>query len=448
MDFLRMEQQIENILIYSIALILCVVVVAIYLRKKSKESKIVDEKIKRAKEDGLNEPVSLHPVVDVNRCIQTGACIAACPEHDILGIRNGKATIINASQCIGHGACFHACPTEAISLKMGTEKRGVELPHVNQNFETNVPGIFIAGELGGMGLIKNAVEQGKQAVENIVKTFNKNHKASYDLIIIGAGPAGISGGLTAKKHGLNFLLLEQDTLGGTVFTFPRKKIVMTSPMDLPMYGKVKLFETSKAELLDLWQTILKKNEITVSENSKVESISSEEGIFNVTTISGDHYTSARILLSIGRRGTPRKLNVPGELSEKVAYRLMEPEDISGKHIIVVGGGDSAVESALLLSDNNHVILSYRNEVFNRIKPLNSIALNKAIANGKLEVRLKSNLISINDNTITLSVSENGENLELQNDLVYIFAGGELPTQFLEKAGIKITKKFGETVMKH
>ena len=392
MDFLNMEQQIENILIYSVAIILCAVVVAIYLRKKSRESRIVDEKIKRAKEDGLHEPISLHPVVDVNSCIQTGACIAACPEHDILGISNGKATIINASHCIGHGACFHACPTEAISLRIGTEKRGVDLPHVSQNFETNVPGIFIAGELGGMGLIKNAVEQGRQAVENIVKTFNKNHKASYDLIIIGAGPAGISGTLTAKKHGLKYLLLEQDTLGGTVFTFPRKKIVMTSPMDLPLFGKIKLFETSKSELLDLWQSVLKKNAIAVSENSKVESIIPEDGIFKVSTIKGDQFTSARVLLAIGRRGTPRKLNVPGEMKEKVAYRLLEPEDISGKHIIVVGGGDSAVESALLLSDHNHVILSYRNEVFNRIKPLNSIALNKAVAEGKLEVRLKTNLI--------------------------------------------------------
>lgn len=443
-----MEAVIEDILIYSVAILLCVVVVFIYLRKKSKESRLVEEKINRAKEDGLHEPISLHPVVDVNRCIQTGACIAACPEHDILGIRNGKATIINAAQCIGHGACFHACPTEAISLRIGTEKRGVELPHVSKNFETNVPGIFIAGELGGMGLIKNAVEQGKQAVENIVKTFNKNHQANYDLIIIGAGPAGISGTLTAKKHGLKFLLLEQDTIGGTVFTFPRKKIVMTSPMDLPLFGKIKLFETSKAELLDLWQSVLKKNNISVSENSKVESITFENGIFSVSTSRGDNYTSARVLLSIGRRGTPRKLNIPGELSEKVAYRLLEPEDISGKHIIVVGGGDSAVESALLLAEQNHVILSYRNEVFNRIKPLNSIALNKAVAQGKMEVRLKTNLLSIGDDTIRLQVNGNGDSIELQNDLVYIFAGGELPAQFLEKAGIKITKKFGETVMKH
>jgi thioredoxin reductase/Pyruvate/2-oxoacid:ferredoxin oxidoreductase delta subunit len=448
MDFLSMEIVIENIIIYSLVAILCIAVVIIYLRKKSRASRIVEEKIRQAKEAGLHEPISLHPVVDASRCIQTGACITACPEHDILGIVNGKATIVNASRCIGHGACFHACPTEAITLRMGTEKRGVELPHVNQNFETNVPGMFIAGELGGMGLIKNAVEQGRQAVENIVKNFDKKHAAAYDLIIVGAGPAGISGCLTAKKHGLKFLLLDQDSLGGTVFTFPRKKIVMTSPMDLPLYGKVKLFETSKTELLELWNTVLVKNNISVRENTKVEAIGLEQGVFKLSTLKGEEFTAARILLAIGRRGTPRKLNIPGEMMEKVAYRLLEPEEISGKNIIVVGGGDSAIESALLLADQNKVTLSYRNEVFSRIKPMNNIALNKAAADGKLEILLGSNLVSIEEGSVIISVGNTGELRQIANDLVYVFAGGELPTQFLEKAGIKITKKFGETVMKH
>jgi len=443
-----MEQLSENILIYSIAVLLCVIVVAVYLRKKKKESGIVEEKIKKAKEEGLHEPVSLHPVVDVNTCIGTGACIAACPEKDILGIRDGKATIINASRCIGHGACFHACPTEAITLRIGTEIRGVELPHVNQNFETNVPGIYIAGELGGMGLIKNAVEQGRQAVENIAKSLRKNHSALYDLIIIGAGPAGISGSLTARKHNLKFLLLEQETLGGTVFSFPRKKIVMTSPMDLPLYGKIKLFETTKTELLDLWQSVLEKNNITVTENSKVDSIVSEENLFRIKTASGESYSSASVLMAIGRRGTPRKLNIPGEDKEKVAYRLLEPEEISGKHILIVGGGDSAVESALLLADNNHVVLSYRNEAFSRIKSQNSNSLDKAVSEGKIEVKLKTNLVSIEDDYVYLSSGNETESIKLKNDFVYVFAGGELPTRFLEMAGIRITKKFGETVLKH
>lgn len=443
-----MEQLIENILIYSFVAILCVGVVILYLKKKSKESGIVDEKIRQAREAGLHEPVSLHPVVDVNSCIATGACVAACPEHDILGIRNGKATTINGSQCIGHGACFHACPTEAISLRIGTEKRGVDIPHISKNFETNVPGIFIAGELGGMGLIKNAVEQGRQATENIAKSIRKGHKADHDLIIVGAGPAGISASLTAKKIGLKCILLEQDTLGGTVYTFPRQKIVMTSPMNLPLYGKIKLFETSKAELLELWTNVLTKHNIDIAENTKVDSIETENGIFKLSTLQGNSYNSASVLLTIGRRGTPRKLNIPGEMKEKVAYRLLEPEEIHGKHIMIAGGGDSAVEAALQLSNQNHVILSYRNEVFNRIKPKNNMLLNKAVAEGKIDIRLGTNLISIEEESVNLSFASGVENLTLKNDLVYIFAGGELPTQFLEKAGIRITRKFGETVLKH
>jgi len=442
-----MEMIIEEIVVYSIVGILCLIVVMIYVRKQLRETRISKEKIIKAKEEGLFEPVSLHPVVDHN-CIKSGACIAACPEHDVLGIVNGRATTINASQCIGHGACFHACPTQAITLCIGTEKRGVDLPHVNQNFETNVPGIFIAGELGGMGLIRNAVEQGKQAAENITKVITKDHGATYDLIIVGAGPAGISAALTAKKNGLKSIVLEQDTLGGTVFTFPRAKIVMTSPMDLPLYGKVKFYQTSKSELLDLWKTVLTKNEISIKEKSKVEAIVSENGYFKISTLSGEEYTTKTVLLSIGRQGTPRKLNVPGEISEKVAYRLLEPENIEGKNILVVGGGDSAIESALLLADSNKVTLSYRNEVFSRLKPMNSSKINDAIAKGSIDVRLNSNLLSIDTEDVTLSVGKDNENIKLKNDLVYIFAGGELPTQFLEKVGIKITKKFGEAILKH
>ena len=237
--------------VYGLTFLIIFVVLLIYILKQKRESKVVDEKIAQAKEDGVHEPISLYPVVDPNRCIKSGACITACPEHDVLGIRNGKATIINATHCIGHGACLRACPVEAISLWIGTEKRGVDLPHVSPTFETNVPGIFIAGELGGMGLIRNAVTQGKEAVDNILNSINKNSKAEYDLIVVGAGPAGISATLAAKKANLKVLTLEQDTLGGTVFTFPRSKIVMTHPMDLPLYGKVKLKETSKPELLNL-----------------------------------------------------------------------------------------------------------------------------------------------------------------------------------------------------
>ena len=443
-----MEIVIEKLFVYGSVFLLCLIVLLIYLRKLKRGSRKVQTKITNAKKDGIHEPVSLHPVVDPNSCIMTGACIIACPEKDILGILNGKATTINTSQCVGHGACFHACPTQAISLCIGTERRGVELPHVNQHFETNVPGISIAGELGGMGLIKNAVEQGKQAVEHIVKSIDRNHKVPYDLIVVGAGPAGISASLAAKKHGLKCLTLEQDTLGGTVFTFPRKKVVMTSPMDLPLYGKVKLFETNKSELLDLWKKVLDKHEIGVKENSKVESISFVNDAHKVLTSGGEEYLTKHVLLAIGRRGTPRKLNIPGETMEKVAYRLLEPENISNEDIVVVGGGDSAVEAALLLADQNSVTLSYRKEAFQRIKPKNGEHIKQAMSQGKVDVRFNTNVEIIGRDEVAISNGNGAVKASLKNDRVYIFAGGELPTQFLDKIGIQITKKFGEAVLKH
>jgi thioredoxin reductase/NAD-dependent dihydropyrimidine dehydrogenase PreA subunit len=446
MDFLISNLFLEKFIIYSSALLFCFVVIFFYIRKQTKLSRKFEAKIQKAKEEGLFEPVSLHPVIDTNTCIKTGACLTACPEKDILGIVNGRATLVNASQCIGHGACFHACPVEAITLRIGTEKRGVDLPHINQNFETNVPGIFIAGELGGMGLIKNSVEQGMQAVDFIVQSGIPKDSSSYDLIIIGAGPAGISASLNAKKHKLNFLTLEQDSLGGTVFTFPRSKIVMTAPMQLPLYGKAQLRDTSKAELLNLWNKVLSQNEITIKENTKVESISQQSDLFNVVTLQGETFKTKKVLLAIGRRGSPRKLNAPGEQLEKVAYRLLEPENIHNKNVMVVGGGDSAIEAALSLSENNNVILSYRGDSFGRIKPKNNEKIKEAESSKKVIVVFNSNVTSINPENIVLKTLE-GEQI-IENDLIYIFAGGELPTQFLEKAGIQISKRFGYTMMKH
>ena len=446
MDIIAIGFFTEKILIYGSVFVLFGLIVLFYLSGLRSQSKKVEAKIKQAHLDGVYEPVTLHPVINPNKCIKSGACIAACPEKDIIGIMNGRATTINASRCIGHGACFHACPTEAISLHIGTEKRGVDLPHVNQYFESNRPGIYIAGELGGMGLIKNSVEQGHQAVENLSKEMPKKHSAEFDLAIIGAGPAGISASLTAKKLGLKAVTLEQDTLGGTVFTFPRSKIVMTSAMHLPLYGKLKLYETSKQQLLDIWNEALSKNEIKIREQFKIEKITAENGHFILTLAAGEPLSACKVLIAIGRRGSPRKLGIPGEMSQKVAYRLLEPEDLKGKKICVVGGGDSAIESALLLCDQNEVILSYRKEVFQRLKVKNQERIHQAIEQEKIKMIFNSNLKSIDEKTITIDID--GQQQELENDLVYIFAGGELPTKFLENAGIQITKKFGEAILKH
>jgi thioredoxin reductase/NAD-dependent dihydropyrimidine dehydrogenase PreA subunit len=439
------EVLLEELLVYGTVFLLCALTVFYYLRKKKKKTIETVKKVAIAKEEGLFEPISLYPSIDLNACIGSGACITACPEKDILGIINGIATVINTSNCIGHGACFHACPVEAISLKIGTEKRGVDLPHVSEDYETNIKGMYIAGELGGMGLIKNSVEQGQQAMQSISKNKKPSKENVLDVVIIGAGPAGISATLAAKEYGLSAITLEQDSLGGTVYTFPRSKIVMTAPMDLPLYGKAKLYDTSKDELLQLWKKVISEHDLEILEHTKVDSIVPVEGeTFKITTNTGQEYLCHQVLLSIGRRGTPRKLGVPGEESQKVAYRLLEPEQISDKKIIVVGGGDSAIESALLLIDQNEVILSYRKDKFSRLKPKNREKIEEAIANTSIKIIYNSNLVSIKDKSVLLK-TEDDEAMEVENDLVYIFAGGELPTSFLQNAGIEVSKRFGHTM---
>ena len=450
MDFLMNEVIIEQALVYGTVFILCIITIYFYTRKKKIKSIVVEQKVAKAKEEGLFEPVSLHPYIDLKTCIGSAACVADCPEKDILGIVDGVATVINTSNCVGHGACFHACPVEAITLRIGTETRGVDLPHVNQNFETNTKGIYIAGELGGMGLIKNSVEQGQQAIESIIKNKKASKPNVIDVVIIGAGPAGISATLAAKQHGLTSVTLEQDSLGGTVYTFPRSKIVMTAPMELPLYGKAKLYDTSKDELLQLWNKVIKEQNIKITEHTKVEQIiPSENDTFKIVTNTNETYLCNHVLLAIGRRGSPRKLNVPGEESEKVAYRLLEPERINNKHILVVGGGDSAIETALLLIDNNNVTLSYRSDKFSRLKPKNKERIEEAISNNKIKILYNSNVISIEKEIVLIKCSDDINDIkELKNDLVYIFAGGELPTSFLQKAGIEITKRFGYILKRH
>ncbi len=442
-----MEALVENIAGFILALLMVAIIMYFYLRKHAKKSQTTNQKIIKAKEFGLYEPVSLHPVVNQEICIGSGACIQACPEKDILGISDGKATTINASRCIGHGACFNACPVKAISLCIGTEKRGVELPHITPEFETNIPCLFVAGELGGMGLIKNAVEQGKQSVYSAIKKINKSVHADYDLAIVGAGPAGLAASLAAQENKLSYVTFEQDTLGGTINSFPRGKIVMTSPMVLPLFGKIKLTETSKSELLELWEEVLKTNGISIHEQEKVVSINHSGGKFEIQS-DKSAYTSRSVIIAIGRRGTPRKLGVPGEDEPKVYYRLLEPELIHHQKILVVGGGDSAIESALLLAkEDNEVTLSYRNEAFARIKEKNLEKINDAVSRNIVKVLFNTEVQHISESEVILRTGKS-ENIHIPNDLVYVFIGGELPTQFLQNIGITVSKKHGDVLLSH
>ncbi len=394
----------------------------------------------------MTEPPSLHPVIDTNKCIGCRSCVAACPEqyaHPVLGMIRGKARLVGPSNCIGHGACKTACPADAIELVFGTARRGVDIPKVNPDFETNIPGIFIAGELGGMGLIRNAVEQGRQAMESISKLDGLGTAERHDLVIVGAGPAGLAASLGAKKSGMNFVTLEQDSLGGTVAHFPRGKLVMTKPAELPIVGKMKFNETTKERLLEFWQGVEKSTGLQINYDERVTGIKQNgDGRSFVVETTRAEYKTRAVLLSIGRRGTPRQLGVPGEEQPKVVYRLIDPEQYAGQHVLVVGGGDSALEAAHSIADQpgTSVTLSYRSAAFSRAKPKNRDKVAHLEAEGRMRVLMTSNVVEIRADSVVIDAS--GETVELPNDGVIICAGGILPTGFLKEIGIEVETKYG------
>jgi len=428
--------------IYAFTFLLVIGTPAIYVYLNSRRTKRAKHRLRQSVERGMTEPVSLHPIIDPTKCIGTGACIPSCPEGEILGVLDGRAQLVSPTRCIGHGACEASCPVEAISLVFGTEKRGVELPFLKETFETNVDGIYIAGELGGMGLIRNAVTQGREAMQYINKSISsRGTPGVHDVAVVGAGPAGLAASLQARLEKLDCVTLYQDDIGGTILSYPRQKLVMTRPMTIPLYGKVKAREIIKEDLLTLWSEIIERTNLEIITGERVEAITRTNGCFSIRSTLRE-YQAQRVLLAIGRRGTPRKLGVPGEVSSKVAYRLLEPEQYEKKKVLVIGGGDSAVEAALALSGQKgcEVTLSYRKNAFSRIKEKNDKRIDAAMKNRTVNVLFESSVLSVQREAVTMRVGS-GE-ISLPNDFVFVFIGGVLPTKFLESIGISIEKKFG------
>ncbi|MDH4074058.1 MAG: NAD(P)-binding domain-containing protein, partial [Gammaproteobacteria bacterium] len=301
----------------------------------------------------------------------------------------------------------------------------------------------IAGELGGMGLIRNAVEQGKQAVASISRLDGLGRSDRHDVVIVGAGPAGFAASLGAMQAKLRFVTIEQDTLGGTVAHFPRGKLVMTQPAELPIVGKMKFTETTKEKLLEFWQGVAGKTRLKVNYEERVTGITpaSTGAGFTVTTTKSSYETRA-VLLTIGRRGTPRQLGVPGEALSKVVYRLIDAEQYRGMKVLVVGGGDSALEAAHSIADQpgTEVILSYRSAAFTRAKPKNRDKVEAYAREGRLRVVLNSSVKEIHEDAVL--IEQNGKVARVANDAVIVSAGGILPTGFLKEAGITVETKYG------
>lgn len=430
----------DNLFSFLIAAALVLFFLVYYIRKEKKQEKEARAAAERGalRSDG---PQAQHPHIDANYCIGCATCTTVCPEGDVLAMVAGKAMIVNGYKCIGHSLCAEVCPVGAITMVMAKPGVSADLAVLSSEHETSVRNMFIAGELSGLALIKNAINQGRNCVDTIAARIASSARRPagdvLDLIIVGAGPAGISASLRAIEKKLNYLTLEEGEIGGTVAKYPRQKLVMTSPVEFPTYGKFKKLELSKEELLSFWDGVLKRNDFKCRTGEKVQHIEKDpEGIFTISTSKGK-YRSRFVLLGLGKTGSPRKLGVKGEELPKVMYRLIEADHYINKKILIVGGGDSAVEAAMGLASQvgNTVTLSYRQSAFGRIKDRNQQRLNEFIRKNKLKVILSSNPVEFTNSEVILEVS--GATQRIPNDYVWIFAGGEPPTAFLKKIGVSL-----------
>ena len=413
-----------------------------YTRRLKRKEAQAREAAKRSADS--KGPQAQHPQIDTSDCIGCGACTEVCPEGDVLALFGGKAVIVNPHKCIGHGICAEACPVGAITMVMASPSMSADLPFLTSDYETSVANLFIVGELGGLALIKNAINQGRQCVDTIAQRRQAMGARApapeiYDVLIVGAGPGGISASLRAVEHQLNYITVEQDEIGGTVTKYPRQKVVLTSPVEFPIYGKFKKTELSKEDLLAFWGKVLQRADFKARTGERVDQIRKEaDGIFTVVTTKSQ-YRAQAVVLALGKGGTPRKLGVKGEELSKVMYRLIEAEAYTDKKILVVGGGDSAVEVAMGLAHQrgNEVTLSYRQGGFSRIKERNAQRIEECIRTGKVRVLFDSMPMEIKPDSVVLEVG--GQTQEIPNDYVWIFAGGIPPNGFLKKIGVAFGK---------
>jgi thioredoxin reductase (NADPH) len=409
--------------------------------RKHKRAAIIHQDTLALGEDLV--PASIHPEVDLDECIGSGACVRACPEKDILAITDGRARLLNPLSCIGHSACMQACPVSAIKLVFGTATRGVELPRLTPSFETSQPGIFVIGELSGIGLIRNAVEQGRQAAATIFRSTRRGRPGELDAIVVGAGPAGIASALALIAHGLKVQIVDQDRYGGTVTHYPRSKVVMTGSFELPGYGSIRRKTMTKEQLLVLWTDIRERIALDIKEGIRVEAIHADGPSWRLVGPSWQD-RAASVVLALGRRGAPRKLGVPGEELPKVAYRLIEPEPFADQHVLIVGGGNAAADCAIALANARlctSVSISYRRAELARLRSLVRKDIERCFTAGTIVPLLGTEVVSIADGHVTLKTAEGIR--QLVNDRVIVQIGGQPPSELLRTIGIELVEKRGE-----
>ena len=386
----------------------------------------------------------VHAVVRADMCVGCGTCVPVCPEPGAIALRAKLATV-ERDLCQGHGRCAEACPVGAVVLTTGAAVHRVEVPELSPEFQTNIPGLYVVGELGGRGLIKNAVNEGKLAVEHLAGRLTRPGEPSalesgpFDVAVVGSGPAGLSAALEAHRRGLNYVVLEQGTLADTVRKYPRHKLLFAEPVSIPLYGDLWIADASKENLLSVWEAIVAETGLRIRTNRRVDQLVRSGDLFRIRA--GDFECHARcVVLAMGRRGTPRRLGVPGEEQAKVVYDIAEMEDFAGRRVLVVGGGDSAIESALGLANQSGttVHLSYRGPDFARAKDRNRAKLEAAVAKGTVTLLLGTTVREVRPDVVVLDAA--GDATILPNDDVIVRIGGDAPYAFLQQVGVRIVRK--------
>ncbi len=313
-------------------------------------------------------------------------------------------------------------------------------PTFDANNESNVPGMFVIGDLAGAPVIKMAMDQGFSVIEHIagLPDGKGDDPAMLDVVIVGAGAAGLNAALQAKARGLSYVVLEKEKVANTIENFPEGKYVYAEPDTVPPKGKLWLDGATKEELLERWHAIIRDNDLDVRTEEPVDAIAKRDGGFEVRS-ANETYRARRIVIAVGQRGNPRKLGVPGEEREGVYHRLYGPRQYEGETIVVVGGGNSAIEAALTLAERNKVTLSYRGDAFKRVFKDNERKLDAAVEAGAIEVVFESNVTSFGDGIYELE--RNGSVETRDYDHAFVLIGAELPVKFLRAIGIRLENEW-------
>jgi thioredoxin reductase len=387
-----------------------------------------------------------HPVIDLSRCLGCATCVSACPEDGVLEIVHGQAMVVHGARCVGVSACERECPVGAITVTLADADQRRDVPVLTDGLESpDVPGLFLAGEVTAQSLIRTAVEHGVAVAAEVARRRAPQTapEGALDLVIVGAGPAGLACALEAKRQGLTYVLLDQAAeVGGTVAKYPRRKLVLTQPVELPLYGRFRRTSYTKEELVELWHEIAREQSLAFSPGETFEGLEREPGGGFVVVTSRARRAAAHVCLAVGRRGVPRRLGVPGEELAKVAYGLLDAHGYQSRRVLVVGGGDSAVETALALAEQpgNAVTLSYRKEAFFRLRERNRERLESARADGRLAILQRSEVRAIEERRVALAVEDaagcSGPSTTwIDNDDVFVMIGGQAPLELLERSGV-------------